>query len=173
MLLDKVTDLGQQADVMSSVVEDHSQQLGELSVTVQTMQEMMGAQQEWLMALGQSLLEWSQRLMAREEQVNNQLNWLRSRIEPMDVDEEEEEDDEEAMTSTEVDKGSPEVVLDSDLDDFGSPELEVTPTPARRGDFGGQVNQLVRIEEELLDEVEWLVLLLCRIWIGLSIGWSL
>ena len=44
------------------------------------------------------------------------------------------------MTSTEVDEGSPEV-LDSDLDDFRSPELR--PTLERRGSMGGRVNQLV------------------------------
>ena len=60
-----------------------------------------------------------------------------------------------ATTSTEVDEGSP-VVLDSDLDDFRSPELQ--PTLVRRGDMGGQINRLVRIEEESLDEVEALVL---------------
>ena len=76
----------------------------------------------------------------------------------MNVDEEEEgsnDEDEEAMTSTEVDEGSL-VVLDSDLDDFGSPELRLTLE--RCGDIGGQVNWLVRIEEEPLDEVEVLVL---------------
>ena len=68
----------------------------------------------------------------------------------MNVDE-----DEEATASTEVDEGSL-VVLDSDLDDFGS--LELRPTLERHGDMCGWVNRLVRIEEELLDEVEALVL---------------
>ena len=76
----------------------------------------------------------------------------------MDEEEEEEEVSEEgseATTTTEVDEGSP-VVLDSDLDDFGSPELRLTL--ARRGDMGGRINRLVRIEEEPLDEVEMLIL---------------
>ena len=79
----------------------------------------------------------------------------------MDVDEEVEgemllgEEMEEVMTLMEVDKGSP-VVLDSDLDNFRSPELQ--PTLVRRGSMGGRVNRLVRIEEEPLDEVEELVL---------------
>ena len=73
----------------------------------------------------------------------------------MDEDEEEEEEEEEAMTSTEVDGGSP-IVLDLDLDDFRSPDL--APVPERRGDMGGQINRLVRIEEEPLDKVEALVL---------------
>ena len=78
----------------------------------------------------------------------------------MDVDEEAEgetsgEEEDEAMTSTEVDEGSP-VVLDSDLDNFRS--LELRPTLERRGSMGGWVNRLVWIEEELLDEVEELVL---------------
>ena len=73
-------------------------------------------------------------------------------------EEEEGEDESEATTSMEVDEGSP-VVLDSDLDNFGSPELR--PTLVRRGDMGGRINRLVRIEEELLDEV--LVLVLNRV----------
>ena len=44
MLLDEVADLGAQADTTVTTVEDHSRQLGELSVMMQTMQEMMGAQ---------------------------------------------------------------------------------------------------------------------------------
>ena len=64
-------------------------------------------------------------------------------------------EEDEATMSTEVDEGSL-VVLDSDLDDFGSPELR--PTLERHGSMGGQVNWLVWIEEELLDEVEVLVL---------------
>ena len=46
MLLDEVADLGAQADTTVTAVEDHSWQLGELSVMMQTMQEMMGMQQE-------------------------------------------------------------------------------------------------------------------------------
>ena len=65
------------------------------------------------------------------------------------------DEEEEATTSTEVDEGSP-VVLDSDLDDFGSPEPKLVPA---WGDvMGGQVNRLFQIKEELLDEVEALVL---------------
>ena len=150
MLLDEVANLGAQADTMVTTVEDHSQQLGELLVAMQMVQEMMGAQQEHLMAMEAQLLEWSQCLVAWETTVNECLIWLRSRVEAMDMDEEE-----EAMTSMEVDKGSP-VVLDSDLDDFGSPELRLTL--ARCGSMGGWVNWLVRVEEELLDEVEELVL---------------
>ena len=87
-------------------------------------------------------------------------NHLRDCIVAIEVDETEEEDDdegeeEEATTLMEVDKGSP-VVLDSDLDDFGSPDLR--PTLERHGSMGGQVNQLVWFEEEPLDEVEALVL---------------
>ena len=66
-----------------------------------------------------------------------------------------EDEEDEAMTSMEVDKGSP-VALDSDLDDFGS--LELRPTLERCGDMGGWVNWLVQIEEEPLDKVEALVL---------------
>ena len=82
----------------------------------------------------------------------------------MDIEEEEEEEEEEEIsaededevtTSTEVDEGSP-VVLDLDLDDFGSPEMALTLVWC--GDMGGQPNQLVWIEEEPLDEVEELVL---------------
>ena len=47
-------------------------------------------------------------------------------------------------------------VRTSDLDDFRSPELR--PTLRRCESMGGQVNWLVRIEEEPLDEVEVLVL---------------
>ena len=73
----------------------------------------------------------------------------------MDEEDEDEDEGEEGTTSMDVDEGSP-VVLDSDLDDFGSPELR--PTLERRGSMRGRVNQLVRIEEEPLDEVEELVL---------------
>ena len=160
MLLDEVADLGALADSSASAVEDHSRQLGELSVMMQTMQEMMGAQQERLMAVEAALRDWTVRLTAREATVNERLVWLRERVTAMDEDEDEEEDgegdeEEEATTSTEVDEGSP-VVLDSDLDDFGSPELR--PTLMRRGDMGGRINRLVRIEEEPLDEVETLIL---------------
>ena len=159
MLLDEVADLGAQADTMVTTVEDHSQQLGELSVMMQMVQEMMGAQQERLMAMEAQLLKWSQHLVVWETTVNEHLIWLRHRVEAMDVDEEVEgetsEEKDKAMTSTEVDEGSP-VVLDLDLDNFRSPE--VRPTLVRRGSMGGQVNQLVRIEEEPLDEVEELVL---------------
>ena len=121
------------------------------------MQEMMGAQQEHLMAVEVSLRDWTVRLTAREVTVNERLVWLREQVTAMDEDEEgeEAESSSEVTTSTEVDEGSP-VVLDSDLDDFGSPELR--PTLVRRGDMGGRINRLVRIEEELLDEVETLIL---------------
>ena len=155
MLLDEVADLGALADTMVTSVEDHSRQLGEFSVMMQTMQEMMGAQQERLMAVEAALRDWTVRLTAREATVNERLVWLRERVTAMDEDEDEEDEEEEATTSTEVDKGSP-VVLDSDLDDFGSPELQ--PTLVRRGDMGGRINRLVRIEEEPLDEVETLIL---------------
>ena len=157
MLLDEVVDLGAQADTAVTTVEDHSRQLGELSVMMQMMQEIMGAQQEHLMRTEATLRGWAERLVARETMVNERLIHLRDRIVAMEVDEEEGEDEEvdEATTSMEVDEGSP-VVLDSDLDDFRSPELR--PTLARRGDMGGQINQLVHIEEEPLDEVETLVL---------------
>ena len=157
MLLDEVADLGAQADTTVTTVEDHSRQLGELLVMMQTMQEMMGAQQERLMAVEVQLLDWSQCLVAHETTVNEHLVWLQNHVEVMDVDEEleEEEEGEEATTSMEVDEGSP-VVLDSDLDDFRSPELR--PTLERRGSMGGRVNWLVWIKEELLDEVEELVL---------------
>ena len=46
MLLDEVANLGAQADMTVATVEDHSWQLGELSVMMQTVQEMIGAQQE-------------------------------------------------------------------------------------------------------------------------------
>ena len=158
MLLDEVADLGAQADTTVSSVEDHSRQLRELSVMMQTMQEMMGAQQERLMVVEAALRDWTVCLVARETTVNKHLVWLREQVTAMNEEEEEDEDEEEgseATTSMEVDKGSPEV-LDSDLDDFRSPELR--PTLERRGDMGGRINQLVRIEEEPLDEVEALVL---------------
>ena len=73
----------------------------------------------------------------------------------MDEEEEEEAEEESEVTMTEVDKGSP-MVLDSDLDDFRSPEPELVLV--WRGVMGGQVNRLVTLEEEVLDEVEELVL---------------
>ena len=157
MLLDEVADLGALADSTVTSVEDHSRQLGEFSVMMQTMQEMMGAQQEQLMAVEAALRDWTVRLTAREVTVNERLVWLREQVMVVDEDEEEEEgtEESEATTSTEVDEGSP-VVLDSDLDDFGSPELR--PTLVRRGDMGGRINRLVRIEEEPLDKVETLIL---------------
>ena len=114
MLLDEVADLGAQADMMVTTVEDHSRQLGELLVMMQMMQEMMGAQQERLMVVEVQLLDWLQHLVARETTVNECLIWLRSRVEAMDVDGEEDKDeeDDEETTSMEVDEGSP-VVLDS------------------------------------------------------------
>ena len=98
--------------------------------------------------------------LTREMTVNERLVWLWERVTAMNMDAEEEdseeEDDEEEVTmSMDVDEGSP-VVLDSDLDDFGSPELR--PTLERCGSMGGRINRLVRIEEEPLDEVEALVL---------------
>ena len=160
MLLDEVADLGAQADMTVTTLEDHSRQLGEMLVMMQTMQEMMGAHQECLMGMEASLQGWADRLVVREVVVNECLAWLWDQVNTMHVDEEEEEDsddeeDGEVTTSTEVDEGSL-VVLDSDLDDFRSPELR--PTLERHGDMGGRVNWLVRIEEELLDEVEALVL---------------
>ena len=159
MLLDEVADLGALADTTVSSVEDHSRQLGEFSVMMQTMQEMMGAQQERLMAVEAALRDWTVHLTAREATVNERLGWLREQVMAMNEDDEdeveEEEEESEATMSTEVDEGSP-VVLDSDLDNFGSPELR--PTLARRGDMGGWINRLVRIEEEPLDEVETLIL---------------
>ena len=155
MLLDEVADLGAQANTTVTTVEDHSQQLGELSVMMQMMQEMMGAQQERLMAVEASLRGWLDCLTAREMVVNERLVWLRDQVNVMNMDEEEEDSEDEATTLTEVDEGSL-VVLDSDLDNFGSPELE--PTLVRCGDMGGRVNRLVWIEEEPLDEVEELVL---------------
>ena len=151
MLLDEVADLGAQADTTVTTVEDHSQQLGELSVVMQMMREMMGAQQECLMWMEASLQGWAAHLVAWETVVNERLIHLQDRIVAMEVDEKEEE----ATMSTEVDEGSP-VVLDLDLDDFGS--LELRPTLERHGDMGGHVNRLVQIEEEPLDEVEALVL---------------
>ena len=41
-----VANLEAQADSMVATMEDHSRQLGELSVMMQMMQEMMGTQQE-------------------------------------------------------------------------------------------------------------------------------
>ena len=76
MLLDEVVDLGAQADTTSSVVEDHSQQLGELLVMMQTVQEMMGVQQEQLVLLQNELWEWEHQLVVREMVVNNCLNYL-------------------------------------------------------------------------------------------------
>ena len=132
MLLDEVANLGAQADMTVVTMEDHSWQLGELLVMMQTMQEKMGAQQERLMQMEAQLLGWSQCLVAREVMVNECFMWLWNCVESMDVDEEETsgEEEEEATTLTEVDKGSL-VVLDSDLDDFGSPELR--PTLERQG----------------------------------------
>ena len=78
MLLDEVADLGAQADTTVATVEDHSWQLGELSVMMQTMQEMMGTQQEQLMEMRSELLQWSQHLVAQEMQVNEHLLWLQS-----------------------------------------------------------------------------------------------
>ena len=78
MLLDEVVDLGAQADTTSSVMEDHSHQLGELSVMMQTVQVMMGAQQEQLMLLQTELQEWEHWLTAREMVVNDCLNFLQS-----------------------------------------------------------------------------------------------
>ena len=161
MFLDEVANLGAQADMTVTTTEDHSRQLGELSVMMQMMQEMMGAQQERLMRMEASLHGWMQCLVARETVVNERLVHLRDRIVVMEVDEEEEGSDEdedegeEVTTSMEVDEGSP-VVLDLDLDNFGSPELR--PTLERCGIMGGRVNRLVRIEEEPLDKVEELVL---------------
>ena len=158
MVLDEVADLGAQVDTTAATMEDHSWQLGELSVMMQTMQEMLGVQQERLMRMEVTLQGWATCLVVRETTVNEHLVWLRDQVNTMNVDEEEEDnedEEEEATTSTEVDEGSP-VVLDLDLDDFGSPELR--PTLAQCGDMGGQINRLVRIEEEPLDEVEALVL---------------
>ena len=66
MLLDEVADLGAQADTMVTTVEDHSWQLGELSVMMQMIQEMMGVQQERLMEVMLELLQWSQHLVVWE-----------------------------------------------------------------------------------------------------------
>ena len=160
MLLDEVADLGAQADTMVTTVEDHSRQLGELLVMMQTMQEMSGVQQERLMVVEAALRDWTVHLVVQEMMVNECLVWLREQVTAMNEDEEEEEEEEEeegseATTLTEVDEGSP-VVLDSDLDDFGSPEMR--PTLVRHGDMGGWINRLVRIKEEPLDEVETLIL---------------
>ena len=114
------------------------------------------------MEVRSELVQWSQRLVVREMQVNECFLWLQLRVEVMDMDEEVEgemlgegKEEDEATMSTEVDEGSP-VVLDSDLDDFGSPELG--PTLERHGSMGGQINWVVQIEEEPLEEVEELVL---------------
>ena len=64
MLLDEVADLGAQADTTLTSVEDHSQQLGELSVMMQMMQEMMGTQQVQLMQLQGELCSWEEWLVA-------------------------------------------------------------------------------------------------------------
>ena len=128
---------------------------------MQMVQEMMGVQQAQLMRLQGELQSWVDCLVVWETMVNKCLVYLWSRLEAMDVDEEaeeeedEEEDEEESTMLTEMDKGSP-VVLDSDLDNFGS--LEVQPTVVKHGDMGGWPNWLVQIEEEPLDEVEELVL---------------
>ena len=76
MLLDEVANLGAQADTTVTMVEDHSQQLGELLVMMQTMQEMLGAQQERLMQAEAMLRDWVDRLVARETTVNERLVWL-------------------------------------------------------------------------------------------------
>ena len=76
MFLDEVADLGAQADTTVTMVEDHSQQLGELSVMMQTMQEMLGGQQERLMQAEATLRDWADRLVARETTVNERLAWL-------------------------------------------------------------------------------------------------
>ena len=136
MVLDEVADLGVQADATVTTMADHSWQLGELSVMMQMMQEMLGAQQECLMRTEVALRGWAECLVVQETTVNECLMWLRDQVTAMDVDEEEEEEEEEATTSMEVDKGSP-VVLDSDLDNFGSPELR--PTLVRWGSMGGLV----------------------------------
>ena len=81
MLLDEVADLGAQADMTVTTVEDHSQQLGELLVMMQTMQEMMGVQQERLMRMEALLQGWAQCLVAQETTVNKRLMWLQNRLE--------------------------------------------------------------------------------------------
>ena len=73
MFLDEVANLGAQADMTVTTTEDHSRQLGELSVMMQMMQEMMGAQQEHLMRMEASLQGWAQRLVAQEMTVNKRL----------------------------------------------------------------------------------------------------
>ena len=73
MLLDEVANLGAQADTTVTAVEDHSRQLGELSVMMQTMQEMLGAQQERLMAVEAALRDWTVHLVVREMMVNERL----------------------------------------------------------------------------------------------------
>ena len=154
MVLDEVADLGALSDTSAATLEDHSRQLGELSVMMQTMQEMLGAQQERLMRMEATLQGWAARLVVWETMVNERLMWLQDWVNAMNMDEDEEEDEEEeeeVMMSMEVDEGSL-VVLDSDLDNFGSPELR--PTLERRGDMGGRVNRLVQIEEEPMDKVE-------------------
>ena len=76
MLLDEVTNLGAQADTTVTMVEDHSWQLGELSVMIQTVQEMMGVQQVQLMGLQGELWSWEDRLVAWETTVNEHLIYL-------------------------------------------------------------------------------------------------
>ena len=141
MLLDEVADLGAQANMTVMSVEDHSWQLGELLVMMQMVQEMMGAQQVQLMRLQEELCSWEDRLVAQETTVNDHLIYLWTQLEAMDVDAEGKEDEgdeeDEATTLTEVDKGSP-VILDSDLDNFRSPEL--APTLVYHGSMGGQPN---------------------------------
>ena len=89
MLLDEVANLGAQADTTVTMVEDHSRQLGELSVMMQTMQEMLGAQQECLMQAEATLWDWVDHLVARETTVNERLMWLQDRVNVMNVDKEE------------------------------------------------------------------------------------
>ena len=76
ILLGEVADLGAQADMMAIMVEDHSQQLGELLVMMQMIQEMLGTQQERPMEARSELVQWSNRLVAWETQVNECLLWL-------------------------------------------------------------------------------------------------
>ena len=102
MLLDEVADLGALADTSASAVEDHSRQLGELSVMMQTVQEMMGVQQERLMAVEAALRDWTVRLAARETTVNERLVWLRERVTAMNEDEEEEEEEGEGEEVSEA-----------------------------------------------------------------------
>ena len=76
MLLDEVADLGAQADTTVTAVEDHSWQLGELLAMMQTVQEMMGAQQAQLMRLQEELHAWEDHLVAWETMVNECLIYL-------------------------------------------------------------------------------------------------